>query len=184
MKNLSQLKNWRQLAIDESGLDIEEPYSDDIKLGEIIIAGNSPLVGKTLNSIGFRGRFEANVLAICRSDRIRRTNLQDIPLQQGDVLLIAGHHQQLVEFENISGIEQFRFVSRSELIDSYHLHERLMIMTVPPDSAMIGKTLRESRLGESLGSRVLGILRGDDPILMPEPWEAKGGGPGLRPLVR
>ncbi|MGD8471061.1 MAG: SLC13 family permease, partial [Desulfobacteraceae bacterium] len=150
----------------------EEPYSDDIKLGEIIIAGNSPLVGKTLNTVGFRGRFNANVLAIGRSGRIRRTNLQDIPLERGDVLLIAGHHQQLAEFENISGIEQFRFVSRSELIDSYHLHERLMIMTVPPDSAMIGKTLKESRLGESLGSRVLGIMRGDDPILMPEPWEA------------
>jgi di/tricarboxylate transporter len=171
IENLSQLKNWRQLTIDESGIDIEDPYSDDIKIGEITIAGNSPLVGKTLNSIGFRGRFNANVLAIRRSGRIRRTNLQDISLQQGDVLLIAGHHQQLVEFENISGIEQFRFVSRSELIDTYHLHERLMVMTVPPDSAMIGKTLKESRLGESLGSRVLGILRGDDPILMPEPWE-------------
>jgi len=171
IENLSELKNWQQLIADESGIDIEEPYSDDIKLGEIIIAGNSSFIGKTLNSIGFRGRFGANVLAIRRSDRIRRTHLQDIPLVRGDVLLIAGHHEQLAEFENISGIEQFRFVSRSELIDTYHLHERLMVLTVPPDSAMIGKTLKESRLGESLGSRVLGILRGDDPILMPEPWE-------------
>jgi di/tricarboxylate transporter len=171
IENLSDLKNWRQLTVDESGLDIGDPYSDDIKIGEIIIAGNSFLIGKTLNSVGFRGRFSANVLAIQRSGRIRRTNLQDIPLEQGDVLLIAGHHQDLAEFENISGIEQFRFVSRSELIDTYHLHERLIVLTVPPDSAMIGKTLKESRLGESLGSRVLGILRGDDPILMPEPWE-------------
>jgi di/tricarboxylate transporter len=171
IENLSELKNWRQLTIDDSGLDIEEPYSDDIKIGEIIIAGNSPLVGKTLNSVGFRDRFNANVLAIRRSGRIRRTNLQDILLERGDLLLIAGHHQQLAEFENISGIEQFRFVSRSELTETYHLHDRLMVMTVPPDSALIGKTLKESRLGESLGSRVLGILRGDDPILMPEPWE-------------
>jgi di/tricarboxylate transporter len=36
---------------------------------------------------------------------------------------------------------------------------------------MVGKTLKESRLGESLGSRVLGILRGNKPIQMPEPWE-------------
>jgi len=171
IENLNQLKNWQQLIVDENGIDIEEPYSDDIKLGEIRIAGNSSFIGKTLNSIGFRGRFGANVLAICRSDRIRRTSLQDIPLERDDVLLIAGHHEQLAEFENISGIEQFRFVSRSELIDTYHLHERLMVMTVPPDSAMAGKTLKESRLGESLGSRVLGILRGDDPILMPEPGE-------------
>ncbi|MBW2411774.1 MAG: anion permease, partial [Deltaproteobacteria bacterium] len=171
IEDLNELKNWQQLIVDESGIDIKEPYSDDIKIGEITLAGNSALIGKTLNSIGFRGRFQANVLAIRRSSGIRRTSLQDIRLERGDVLLIAGHHESLREFENISGFEQFRFVSRSELIDVYHLHERLMVMTVPSDSAMVGKTLKESRLGESLGSRVLGILRGSDPILMPEPRE-------------
>jgi di/tricarboxylate transporter len=169
--DLKELKSWQQLIVEEGGVGIIEPYSGDIKIGEIILAGNSPFIGKTLNSIGFRGQFETNVLAIRRSDSIRRTNLQDIPLGRGDVLLISGHHERLEELKNFSGFEQFRFVSRSELIDIYHLDERLMVMTVPPDSAMIGKTLKESRLAESLGSRVLGILRGDDPILMPEPWE-------------
>ena len=169
--NLKELQNWRQLIVDEGGIDIQKPYSGDIKIGEVILAGNSPFTGKTLNSIGFRSRFGANVLAIRRSSGVRRTSLQDIPLERGDVLLIAGHHARLEDFKNISGFEQFRFVRRSELIDLYHLHERLMVMTVPPDSAMVGKTLKESRLGESLGSRVLGILRGNDPILMPEPHE-------------
>jgi di/tricarboxylate transporter len=172
IEDLNELKNWQQLVVEEGGIDIEEPYSEDIKIGEVMLGGNSPFIGKTLNSIGFRSRFEANVLAIRRSHGIRRTNLQDIPLERGDILLIGGHKEKLEEFKNISGFEQFRFVSRSELIDIYHLHERLMVMTVPPDSAMIGKTLKESRLGESLGSRILGILRGDNPILMPEPLEA------------
>jgi len=171
IENLQQLKNWQQLIVDETGVDIQEPYSGDIKIGEITLAGNSSLIGKTLNSIGFRARFEANVVAIRRVDRIRRTHLQDIPLERGDVLLITGHYERLEQMKNIAGFEQFRLVPRSELIDTYHLHERLMVMTVPPDSALIGKTLKESRLGESVGSRVLGIMRGNDPILMPEPWE-------------
>ena len=171
IEDLKELKSWQQLIVEAGGVDIIEPYSGDIKIGEIIVAGNSPFIGKTLNSIGFRGRFETNVLAIRRNDSIRRTNLPDIPLGRGDVLLIAGHHERLEELKNFSGFEQFRFVSRSELIDIYHLDERLMVMTVPPDSAMIGKTLKESRLAESLGSRVLGIMRGNDPILMPEPSE-------------
>jgi len=169
--NLKELKKWQQLMVEAGGIDIEEAYSGDVKIGEITLAGNSPLVGKTLNSIGFRARFEANVLAIRRNGSIKRTSLQDLPLERGDVLLIAGHQQRLAELEKHSGFEQFRLISRSELVDSYHLHERLMVMTVPPDSAMIGKTLKESRLGESLGSRVLGILRENNPILMPEPWE-------------
>jgi di/tricarboxylate transporter len=46
-----------------------------------------------------------------------------------------------------------------------------MVMQVTQDSGLIGKSLKESRLGDALGSRVLGISRGDDPILMPEPSE-------------
>jgi len=171
IENLQELKNWQQLIVDQGGIDIEEPYSGDIKIGEITLAGNSPFAGKTLNSIGFRSRFDANVLAIRRIDGIRRTHLQDIPLDRGDILLIAGHHERLEQIKDVAGFEQFRRVPRSELIDIYHLHERLMVMTVPPDSALIGKTLKESRLGERIGSRVLGIMRGNDPILMPEPRE-------------
>jgi di/tricarboxylate transporter len=46
-----------------------------------------------------------------------------------------------------------------------------MVMRVPPDSALVEKSLKESRLGDALGSRVLGILRGENPIIMPEPHE-------------
>jgi di/tricarboxylate transporter len=165
IENLKELKNWQQLIIEERGIDIEEPYSTEIKIGEIRLPRNSKYVGKTLNSIGFRGRFGANVLAIRRNGNIKRTHLQDEPLELGDMLLIAGHHEQLEEFKRMSGFDQFKYVPRSDLIDVYHLHERLMVMRVPPDSALIGKSLKESRMGDALGSRVLGIMRGKDPIL-------------------
>jgi di/tricarboxylate transporter len=171
IENLKELKNWQQLIVEEGGIDIEAPYSTDIKIAEICLPVNSKFVGKTLNSLGFRGRFGANVLAIRRNDNIKRTNLQDEPLERGDMLLIAGHHERLKEFKNTSGFDEFNYVPRSDLIDVYHLHERLMIMRVPPESALIEKSLKESRLGDALGSRVLGIQRGNEPILMPEPGE-------------
>jgi di/tricarboxylate transporter len=169
--NLKELKNWRQLIIAEDGIDLEEPYSAAIKIGEVVLPGNSRLIGKTLNTIGFRGRYGANVLAIGRNDIIKRTRLQDIPLERGDKLLLAGHYERLEECRQANEFDQFRYVPRSELTDVYHLHERLMVMRVPENSGLIGKTLKESRLGDALGSRVLGILRGDKPIIMPEPTE-------------
>jgi uncharacterized protein with PhoU and TrkA domain len=168
---LNELKNWRQLVFEEGGIDLQEPYSDKIKIGEVQLPGNSRFVGSTLNSLGFRVRFGLNVLAIRRNDQIRRTNLQDEPLLRADMLLVAGTAQYLDELKNTAGFDQFRYVERSELIDVYHLHERLMVMQVPPDSALIAKSLKESRLGDALGSRVLGILRGENPIMMPEPNE-------------
>ena len=171
IENLKELKNWRQLILEADGIDIEEPYSAEIKIGEVILPGSSRLIGKTLNTIGFRGRFGANVLAIRRNDIVNRTNLQDKLLKRGDVLLLAGHHEGLDKLKRMSEFDQFRYVPRSELTDVYHLHERLMVMRVSQNSDLIGKSLKESRLGDALGSRVLGILRGDNPILMPEPME-------------
>ena len=171
IESLNELKNWRQLVVEEGGIDLHEPYSDEIKIGEVVLPGNSRFVSSTLNSLGFRGRFGLNVLAIRRNDSIIRTNLPDEPLQRGDMLLVAGTEDHLQELENTNGFDRFRYVERSELTEVYHLHEQLMVMQVPPDSALVEKSLKESRLGDALGSRVLGILRGQNPIIMPEPHE-------------
>ena len=171
IENLNELKNWHQLVVEEGGLDLQEPYSDEIKIGEVSLPGNSRFVGSTLNSLGFRARFGLNVLAIRRKDRIMRTSLQDDKLQRGDMLLVAGAEEHLEKLEKTNGFDQFRYVEQSELTDVYHLHRRLMVMQVPSDSALVEKSLKESRLGDALGSRVLGILRGENPIIMPEPHE-------------
>jgi di/tricarboxylate transporter len=171
IENLNELKNWHQLVVEEGGIDLREPYSEEIKIGEILLPGNSRFVGSTLNSLGFRARFGLNVLAIRRNDQIMRTNLQDEKLQRGDMLLVAGTVEHLEKLEKTTGFDEFRYVELSELTDVYRLHEQLMVMQVPPDSALVEKSLKESRLGDALGSRVLGILRGENPIIMPEPHE-------------
>ncbi len=171
IESLNELNSWHQLIIEENGIDLLGPYSGKIKIGEVLLPGNSRYVGSTLNSIGFRARFGVNVLALRHNHHVKRTNLADEPLQRGDMLLIAGPADRLEEFKTLAGFEQFRYVQQSELTEIYNLHERLMVMQVPPQSALVGKSLKESRLGDALGSRVLGILRGSDPIIMPQPDE-------------
>jgi di/tricarboxylate transporter len=171
IENLNELNNWRQLTLEPGGIDLQKPYSKEIKIGEVLLAGNSRYVGSTLNSLDFRARFGVNVLALRRNNQVKRTNLSDEPLLRGDMLLMAGPADRLEAFETRTGFEQFRYVGRSELSEVYNLHERLMVMRVPLEAALVGKSLKESRLGNALGSRVLGILRGSDPIIMPEPDE-------------
>jgi di/tricarboxylate transporter len=171
IENLNTLKNWHQLTIESGGIDLQKLFSRKIKIGEVLLPGNSRYVGSTLNSLGFRARFGVNVLALRRNDQVHRTDLADESLQRGDMLLMAGPADRLEEFETQAGFEQYRHVAQSELSDVYHLHERLMVMQLPPESILVGKSLKESRLGDALGSRVFGILRGSDPIIMPEPDE-------------
>jgi K+/H+ antiporter YhaU regulatory subunit KhtT len=53
----------------------------------------------------------------------------------------------------------------------YQLAERLISLHVPEHSNLIGKPLSESRLGTTVGARVLSVLRSDGSHLMPEPAE-------------
>lgn len=50
--------------------------------------------------------------------------------------------------------------SGSELTETYRLQERLWEVLVPRDSAFVGKSITETRVGEELGMTILGIRRG------------------------
>ena len=82
-------------------------------------------------------------------------------------MLIQGRRQQLDELSAEVDLE----ISKPESLESYNLEERLMMVRVPEDSTLVGKTLVESRLGDAFGLGVLGIVRAGITDLMPAPDE-------------
>ncbi len=85
-----------QLAalLDHPGLDaIERRHLPDFAPGagqlvEAVVGAESPLVGRTLADVGFRGRYAAAVLAIHRDGRPVEGKLGTVPLRPGDALLV------------------------------------------------------------------------------------------------
>ncbi|NPV75306.1 MAG: SLC13 family permease [Anaerolineae bacterium] len=83
-----------QLA--EQGLISEQHAHDSINVGqggvllEIIPSPHSTALGKTLKELDFRNQSGFTVVALRRKERSYRTNVGDIPLNFGDVLLLAG----------------------------------------------------------------------------------------------
>ncbi len=57
------------------------------------------------------------------------------------------------------------------LREQYELRKRVFQITIPPSSALAGKTLARSRLGAGLGLNVVGITRGGQTLLAPEASE-------------
>ncbi len=171
MERMSEVNSWRQLHVEGDSVDIEALMSSDIHMEEMALAANSSFLGKTLNEIGFRNRFGLNVLTILRQGKPRRTNLQDIVLQAGDKLLVQGPAEKLVALKRISDLQDLGSVSISQLVHVYRLQERLLIIRVPESSTLTDKTLKESRLGEALGMRVLCIIRDGRTLPVPEPGE-------------
>jgi uncharacterized protein with PhoU and TrkA domain len=73
----------------------------------------------------------------------------------GDILPSEGPHRKIEEPESQSDFH----VSRTEKALISHLEDRLMLLRVPADSSLGGKTLSGSRLGDALELSVIGIFR-------------------------
>ena len=62
----------------------------DIGMAEIVLLRQSKFVGCRLSETGFRAKFSINVLGVRRDNDYILTDLQDVRLQAGDVLLVQG----------------------------------------------------------------------------------------------
>lgn len=76
----------------------------DLKRGrdtlvEAVVAPESPLVGRSLNTINFTDRSKAIPLAIRHDGATKRENLQNINLNAGDVILLIMSREQLAEVD-------------------------------------------------------------------------------------
>ena len=89
----------------------------------------------------------------------------------GDWLLLQGDHQSLEAILKTPGFEDTGRINIDKVKDVYNLYERLMLITIPPESSLNQKTLKDSRLVEVLGMRVLCIISKDSTVRMPDPME-------------
>ncbi len=169
MENLGQLKRWHQIRVREEGYDILHGLAENVRFCEVWIPEGSAFVGGTLHSLTFRTRFKANVIAIRRKNSILRTNIQDRPLATDDRLLLAGPEDALEACRDSRDMDRFRYVGVSEMAKAYRLQEHMLVMEVAEDSELVGASLKESRLSDALGSHVIGMVRGEGSVLMPEP---------------
>lgn len=81
----------------ESTDDEEGAEKAPSPLAELIVPPRSPVVGRTLRQLAFRGRYGVPVLAIQRHGVALHERIRDVTLETGDVLLVQGSPRQLRE---------------------------------------------------------------------------------------
>jgi di/tricarboxylate transporter len=92
---LMELRDDRHLTMQQATAPSDRLVSEEIGLAEARVESGSDLVGSTLLQLRFRQRFGVIVLAVRRGDTVRRTHLERIPLETGDVLLLQGPRDRL-----------------------------------------------------------------------------------------
>ncbi len=146
------------------------PTLGDITASGIILAEAKPrphasFLGQNLETLRFRQQYGLNVLAVKRNGEVMLRNFQLLPLQDSDTLLVQGTQSE------VDALEQSRSfsVSRPQSLAAYHLEDSLVFISLPEDSVLNGRSLRESRLGDAFGLTVLGIVRNGETHLLPGP---------------
>lgn len=155
------------LLLDQENLPLEKIVSEDIKLAEIYIPLGSSLAGLTLPQSAFRYKYNLIVLAIQRKTTTYYDDLETMPLQEGDTLLVKGLQKNLELIED----DEDLLLSKVGISRDFHLEDHILMARVPAASNLAGKSLISSRLGDAFGLSVQGIIRHDKTELMPPPEE-------------
>lgn len=113
----------------ESGLELRSETVDDarlaagdVKLVEALVPPRSRLVGRTLQSSGFRRRYGTVALAVQRRGKVLRRRLADISLEDGDSLLLQGPASAVSRLMRSSDL-----VVTNELTDLFFRRNRAVI---------------------------------------------------------
>ena len=79
--------------------DAIEPETEQ-NLVEVVISPEAPLIGETLETLNFRGRYDATVLAIRRGGKVIHARMDERQLRAGDTLLLQATEDTITRFSN------------------------------------------------------------------------------------
>ena len=164
-----EFQRWSELVIEREAPVLQGLMAGQVRLVEVVVKENSPLVAQLLHHSEFRKSYGANVLAIRRGELVRRINLAHVPLRPGDTLLLQASPETVEELERSAEFSGCREVGEQELSELYRLQERIFVVRVPRESQLSGDTLMRSRLGDAFDFRLLALFREGELRIMPEP---------------
>jgi di/tricarboxylate transporter len=90
-----------QKSVGDETLTVEEPVREEVgeqQLVEVVVTPDGNLDGETLESLNFRHRYEATVLAIRRGGRVIHARMDERTLRGGDTLLVQGSEDSIRRF--------------------------------------------------------------------------------------
>ncbi len=169
IQNLEMLiRNWNTLSFQVTGDLTQWLFSKNTRIAEMQLKPDTELTTTTLKKAQFRNRFQVVVMAIQRKDDLFRNRLQNVVLQAGDILFVQGNKESVEALKSQSFFEAFRYCEPDRILGRLHAEENLMVVGISKDSVLHEKTLAESRIGASLGIRVISIKRGETIFNLPD----------------
>ncbi|RKX34310.1 MAG: hypothetical protein DRP71_07575 [Verrucomicrobia bacterium] len=123
---------------------------------QVHISEDSHLIGRTLGETPF-GKSRVSVVELIRGDAIRRLDRKTV-LQQGDILLVRGDLNEILELDRQHEISITPELTR-QVGDVKRVEMTLFELMIAPDSPLIGMTCRSVGIREWFGVSIFALQR-------------------------
>lgn len=145
---------------------LSQEYGLKEYVSEVVITPRSSLIGQTLRSSEIQRKFDLDVLEIVRNNAHFPQPIADKVLAAGDILLVRGSREDLLNIRERQGIDilpEVEFgtnsIPEAELIS---LEEGVAEVLILNNSNLIGSTLKDLRFRQRYNATVLAIRRGQE----------------------
>ena len=131
-------------------------YGINAGIDEVVVPSDSPLIGTTI--LDAQQRFNVRIIATRYQGRVRISPPVSVKIQPPAVLAVIGEPDDVAAFAERGGL---RLRSRLQSFTDSLLHTRCGVaeLVIPPDSALIGKSIRGLRMRETYQLTVLAVYR-------------------------
>lgn len=167
LDRIQEMNNWGQLLTEKSNADLQGLQSFGMEVAKIQLTANSPWIKKNVSDLGFRNTFGLNVLSVIRSEKRFDHNIKSLQLRENDTLVVHGPIANINRLASEKGLLPPVLLTEEALESSYEYGKKVRLLTVPENSNLLGLTVTESRLGDSLDVQILTIVREDGTALVP-----------------
>ncbi|MCR1000365.1 SLC13 family permease [Serratia rubidaea] len=159
----SRKESWQRRTF----RDLIRDYKLTGRARRLALRRGSPLVGRSLDELHLRARYGANVVGIERWKRFRRVMVSasgSTELRERDVLLIDMSASD-VDLREFCGEQQLEpMVLRGDYFSEQSRNVGMAEVSLIPDSALLGKSLRDSGFRSRYDLNVVGIRRNGETL--------------------
>jgi di/tricarboxylate transporter len=170
--HLERFQGHEHLRVEEAG-QWEDLLGARLWIAEGLVGEDSPLVGSSLRESGLRREYGAHVLAMVRGDQVISRDLPRLRIEGGDRLRLCGERTSLERVAEEGFVELTDSPAPLEVAGGSLSNglESFVAVRVPSESVLVDRDLASSRLGNAFGLTVVGIVRGEELVVMPFPEE-------------
>ncbi|MDJ0730392.1 MAG: SLC13 family permease [Crocosphaera sp.] len=150
-------------SVSNDGLDVDYGMKDYVS--EIIITPRSNLIGQTLRQSGIQRKFDIDVLEIIHNDIHFPQPLADKILSLGDILLVRGSKEDLLQIRDERGVDILADVKfdQEKVEDELTFGEdKVAEVLILSNSRLMGSTLKDLRFRQRYNATVIAIRRGEE----------------------